>query len=518
VAASTSSSNAEVRLAELVATLSLAADIGTGRPYENAQRAAIGAVLLGEELGLDESARKDTYYLTLLRFIGCVGDDDVGARLLGEDVGKWASHLANGPPLAFLWAVVQNTGKELAFPKRVGRVAGALAGLPNMMKGLTIHCEVGRALAERIGLGKRVSQGLTQVYERWDGGGAPKHLKGEAIDLPVRLAQVAFDVEVGRVLLGTEATIAMIRERSGTGYDPKVVEAFGRAAPRIFEATSTTAIWEATLAAEPGKPTRIAGEQVDVAIRAMGQYADLKSRFTHGHSAGVSHLAEAAARNLRLPASDLRAVAWAGHLHDLGRMGVLASVWDKDGALTDGEWERVRLHAYHTDRILSRAPSLAAAAAIASADHERLDGSGYHRRLPALAFPPAARVLAASDVYHAMTERRAHRPSMSSERAADELRGEARRGRLDGDAVEAVLSAAGHKPRAQPQRPGGLSDREIEVLRLVARGLTNKEVATALDISVKTIGHHLENIYGKIGVTTRAAATLFAMQRDLLPE
>jgi HD-GYP domain-containing protein (c-di-GMP phosphodiesterase class II) len=307
-----------------------------------------------------------------------------------------------------------------------------------------------------------------------------------------------------------------VRERSGKAYDPKIAEAFARSSERIFAATGAPAIWDATLAIEPGRPTCVSGEQVDVAVRAMGEYVDLKSRFTRGHSAGVSELAEAAARKLRLP--DVKAVAWAGHLHDLGRMGVFAMVWDKHEPLSDGEWERIRLLAYHTDRILARVTSLGPAAAIASADHERLDGSGYHRRLPAAAITPASRVLAAADVYHAMTERRPHRAALTPERAADELRQEARRGRLDGEAVEAVLSSAGHKARSRPERAGGLSDREIEVLRLVARGLTNKEVASALDISVKTAGHHLENIYGKLGVTTRSAAALFAMQHDLLGE
>jgi HD-GYP domain-containing protein (c-di-GMP phosphodiesterase class II) len=176
------------------------------------------------------------------------------------------------------------------------------------------------------------------------------------------------------------------------------------------------------------------------------------------------------------------------------------------------------LHAYHTDRILARAASLGPAAALAAGDHERLDGSGYHRRIPSPAISPGARVLAAADTYHAMTERRPHRPALRNDRAADELRKEARSGRLDGEAVEAVLSVAGHKTKAQPERPGGLSDREIEVLRLVARGLTNKEVAAALEISVKTAGHHLEHIYDKLGVTTRAAAALFAMQHDFLAD
>jgi DNA-binding NarL/FixJ family response regulator len=84
--------------------------------------------------------------------------------------------------------------------------------------------------------------------------------------------------------------------------------------------------------------------------------------------------------------------------------------------------------------------------------------------------------------------------------------------------VEAVLAAAGHeRVGTRAPAPAGLSDRELEVLRLVARGLTNKEVAARLDISVKTAGHHVQHIFGKIGVTTRAAAGLFAMQNDLLP-
>jgi len=125
------------------------------------------------------------------------------------------------------------------------------------------------------------------------------------------------------------------------------------------------------------------------------------------------------------------------------------------------------------------------------------------------------RVLAAADVYRALIEPRPHRPPHKVDAAADELRREAREGRLDTEAVEAVLGAAGHETRA-PDRPAGLSEREVEVLRFVARGLTNKEIATTLDISVKTAGHHVEHIFTKIGVTTRAAAGLFAMQNDLM--
>jgi HD-GYP domain-containing protein (c-di-GMP phosphodiesterase class II) len=208
----------------------------------------------------------------------------------------------------------------------------------------------------------------------------------------------------------------------------------------------------------------------------------------------------------------------AAHLHDLGRTGVFQRIWDKEGALTESEWERVRMHSYYTERIVARLGSLGTAAAIAALAHERLDGSGYHRRLPSSAVSLGARLLAAADAYHAMIEARPHRAAFTPAGAAEELGREAAAGRFDRGAVAAVLAAAGH--RAAPIRathPAGLSSREVEVLRVLSLGLTNKEIATRLDISVKTAGNHVQHIFEKVGVTTRAAATLFAMQHDLLP-
>jgi DNA-binding NarL/FixJ family response regulator len=64
--------------------------------------------------------------------------------------------------------------------------------------------------------------------------------------------------------------------------------------------------------------------------------------------------------------------------------------------------------------------------------------------------------------------------------------------------------------------PAGLSDREVEVLRLVARGLSNREIAQRLVVSPRTAEHHVQHIYSKIGVSSRAAAALFAMEHDLV--
>jgi HD-GYP domain-containing protein (c-di-GMP phosphodiesterase class II) len=229
----------------------------------------------------------------------------------------------------------------------------------------------------------------------------------------------------------------------------------------------------------------------------------------------VAALVEAAADRLHLAPETRQLLARAAHVHDLGRIAVSEAIWDKPGALSDGEWEQVRAHTYVGERVLQRCKSLAPVLEIATAAHERLDGSGYHRRLTAESCKAAARLLAAADVFRALTEERAHRPARSSADAARMLNELAQSGALCPDAVAAILGAD-EAPRPSGKRASGLSEREIEVLRLVARGMTNKEVASALDISTKTAGRHLENIFQKIGVTTRAGATMWAMQKGIV--
>jgi HD-GYP domain-containing protein (c-di-GMP phosphodiesterase class II) len=501
-------------LAELAASLSLATDIGLGVALEHAERSALLAVVLAEAAGFDESDARDAFYVALLKTVGCVGDEDFGVRVLGEDSGSWIAHMAGGSPAEFLGAMIRNVGRNDAFPRRAGKVLRALG------KGASVptraHCEVGRLLAERLGLSARVARALTQVFERWDGKGRPDRLKGEAIDRVVRVVQIAADAQAARRLFGTDETVALVRGRAGGGYDPKLVEVFARHAPKLFAALEVSSVHDALIEAEPGEPVRLSGDALDAAIESVGQYGDMKSRFTRGHSAGVAALAARAAERQGL--ADATAVRRAGHLHDIGRAGVVLDIWDKPGPLTEAERERVRMHSYYTERVLSRLDSLAPVAAIAGLAHERLDGAGYHRRLPATGVPAGARILAAADAYHAMTEPRPHRAALAPEQAAKAVRADAQAGRLDPDAVEAVLAAAGQSAGAPARRAhaGGLTDREVDVVRLLARGLTNKEIATTLDISVKTAGHHVQHIFEKAGVTTRAAAALFAMQNGLI--
>lgn len=256
---------------------------------------------------------------------------------------------------------------------------------------------------------------------------------------------------------------------------------------------------------------------MDAVCRVFGDAVDLKSPFHHGHSAGVASLACDAAERLGMAAAEVRGLRRAALLHDIGRAAVPNGVWEKPGPLGFGDWERVRLHAYHSERILSRCAPLASLASLAGMHHERLDGSGYHRGASASATPMSARVLAAADAFQAATQERAHRPALGPEAAARSLAADADAGRLDGDAARAVIEAAGQRaPATRGARPAGLTDRQVEVLRLVARGLSNPEIARELVVTRRTAEHHVQDIYAKIGVSSRAAAALFAMEHDLL--
>jgi HD-GYP domain-containing protein (c-di-GMP phosphodiesterase class II) len=402
----------------------------------------------------------------------------------------------------------------------LGGLAAVVRAFSSMASALEVgraHCEVATHVAERFGFDEVFRAALFQVFERWDGSGKPLKVKGEAIALSTRIALVAIDANIGHRLGGVEGAVALTRKHAKRGLDPALVERFTAAAAELCAPLDEPSPWATALAAEP-EPWRVVNdEEVDEGLRAVAHFSDLKCRFTRAHSTGVSALASAAARRMGLGAELERTLARAGLVHDVGRVATTAAIWDKTGPLTDGEREKIRLHSYVGERVLSRAPSLASVAELATLAHERLDGAGYHRRLSAAACTAAARLLAAADVYQAMREARPHRAALDADRAALELTAMAKRGELCPDAVAAVLGTAGHAVRP-PERPSGLTDRELQVLRLLIRGLTNKEIATALDISTKTAGHHVQHVLEKLGVTTRAAATMLAMKAGIAPD
>ena len=515
--------NSGVRLAELMAALSIATDLGMGFPMETALCSCVVAMRLGEALSLDGDTLRDIYYQALLRYIGCNSDAYALAALMGDELAlrhDFAAVDTGRPPevmgLAMRYLRQASAGEP---PYRMAAmVARGLLTLPQVMtESFAGHCEVAQRLAGRLGLADSLVVCLGQLYERWDGKGRPRGLKGDEVAPAALVVSLAQDAVVWARIGGLDAAVAVVRKRSGGAYHPSMAERFCAEAATILAGLDAQPTWEAVLALEPGERGCLTDEEFDQSCEALADFADMKSPYTLGHSPGVASLAAGAGRRCGLIETDVTDLRRAALLHDIGRVGVSAGIWGKEGTLSESEWEQVRLHVYYTDRVLARPEPLKRLGALASQHHERIDGSGYHRAISGQALSPAARILAAADAYHAMTQPRPHRKALSPEQAGEELRREARAGRLDGDAVHAVLAEAGHRtPRVRRERPAGLSEREVEVLRLMARGLSNRVMAERLYVSYDTVKHHIRHIYDKTGVSTRAGATLFAMEHDLL--
>ncbi|MEM7797897.1 MAG: HD domain-containing phosphohydrolase [Chloroflexota bacterium] len=508
-----------IRLAELMASFSFAIDLGMGQPLEWVMRTCLLGLELSKRLGLSPKEGREVYYLSLLQHIGCTSAASWQAELFGNELkmGRVLT-LDTQNPLEAFPAIIQMAGQGQPLLDRMRYLGRALsAGTAAKDELSRIQCEVAGNLADRLSFNAEMLQALNQIFERWDGHGQTEQLKGEEIAISVRVVHLAHDASTLHIQTDADTAISVIEKRAGKLYDPSIAEAFLQDAPSILSQLEIESSWQALLAAEPKPHTWLSEAQFDDALLAVADFADLKSPYFGGHSRGVAILAETAARQCGLPDEDAIVLRRAALIHDLGRVGVSSSIWNKEGGLTEVEWEQVRLHPYLTERILVRSEKMKPLVDLAILHHERLDGSGYHRRLPGGMLSLPARILATADAYHTMTEPRPHRFALPPDEAAKKLRQLEKEGQFDSVAVDAVLGAAGHQVQ-QPRNaaPGGLSKREIEVLRFVARGYSNPEIADELIISKKTVGHHVQHIYNKIGVSTRAGATLFAMQQNLL--
>ncbi len=511
---------AHVRLAELVAALSLGIDLGFGQPMEHVLRQCLIALRVAERIGLDDQQRAAVYYTALLINVGCHSDAHEQAKWFGDDIGlKSGKYDHEFRSVRAVVAGVRRigSGHPALHRFRVG-LEFALSGHREVDGMIAHHAAIARSLGEQLGLPDDVLEALGGAYEQWDGHGWPGEMKGEQVPLPARVAQLAEFTEVAFRVGGLPAVRELALKRSGGQFDPTLAGLMASDADMILSGLETVATWDAVIEAEPALTVMLSGDRFDAALAAIANFVDLKSPYTLGHTRAVADLAAAAGAQLGLSDSEVRTLRRAGLVHDLGRLGVSNSIWDKPGPLGAGEWERVRLHPHITERMLHQSKALAPLGQVAAQHRERLDGSGYPRGLSGAAISRPARILGAADAYQAMRESRPYRPARAPQDAAAELRSEVKAGRYDADVAEAVLGAAGHRVARRREGPAGLTQREVEVLRLLARGLSNKQIAEQLVISPKTVANHVEHIYAKIGASTRARASLFAMQHGLLPE
>ena len=378
------------------------------------------------------------------------------------------------------------------------------------------HCSAAGALADRLGLGADVRAGIEQAYARWDGRGVPDHLSGDEVSLAARISHVAEACEVMERMAGIDAAVDVVRARTGTQFDPEIVQAVTVHPEQLFDGVADDTL-EQIMSAEPAARPRLSDDQLDSALEAIGDFCDLRCSFFAGHARETATLAAKAAELLCMPAAEARLTYRAALVHEAGRFGVDATVWTEPGPLSASRRERMRLHVYYVERIFDRPEALRRIGLLAATHHERMDGSGYHRGLAAATLSSQARLLAAAHAYHAMLQSRPYRPALTESDSRRRLLAATVEGQLDPLSVDAVLAAAGHRSsRQRAEGPLGLTARESEVLGLLAQGLPNKSIARQLQISAKTVSNHIEHIYLKLGVTNRAGATMAAMQHGLV--
>jgi len=500
----------------MLAALSIAIDLGLGQPGEHVLRSTLIAVRVADRLGVSRPQRDSTYLTTMLLWIGCHVDSHEFARMFGDDIAVRAdSYLVDWVGLPYMKFMLSSAAKGEPLPQRMKMMAKLMRG---GTKERTLiqhgHCVAAGLLAAELGLPKQVQDALGHTFERWDGKGGPAGVAGDAIPIQARIALFADIVEVHHRLGGVQAATQLAKSRRGTQFAPDVVDAFLSDSVSILAQPDD--VWAAALAEAPTESAVMGEPELDRMIIALGDFADLKCPFTLGHSRAVAALAAEAATEAGLPPGEIVDIRRAGHLHDLGRIGVSSDIWERASALTPDQWERVRLHPYLTGRILQRVGGLDGVARLAANHHECVDGSGYPRGLAAGQLSLADRLLAAAVAYESALEPRPYRVARTPVEAADRLRRRAAAGQLDETAVHAVLGAAGHAATKPKRRDDGLTPREVEILLLVARGASNKEIAEQLVLSEKTVRNHVERTYAKLGVKNRIGASLYALEAGLV--
>jgi DNA-binding CsgD family transcriptional regulator len=463
----------------------------------------------------------DVFYLALLYHIGCTGAVAAQSRLgAGDDVNvrRWMSEVDYADRPQLMRIAMTKVVPKWGFADWGQAMAALATAGRDLPEALANTAEAAARLSQRLGASPRVTASLSHAYGRWDGRVFTLLPSGEGLSATARLVHLVHVAQIYHQMGGAEAADDVVRRRSGTEFDPHLARLWLQYSHELLRNVPLDSVWEHALNIEP-EPHRLVGPaHLDDICSALADFVDLASPFTSGHSAGVARLAEAAAVNAGLDTDDVATVRRAGQVHDLGMVSVPNRVWITRRPLNPSEWERVRLHTYHSQRILSLAAPLRSFASVAGLHHERLDGSGYHRGLSASSVPFTARLLAVAEMYQSMSEQRAWRPALTPKEATRQLRDGVVAHRLDARAVDAVLQAGGQpRPtgRSSRARPAGLTDREVEVLRAITRGLGNKQIARELHVSPATVHTHVINLYGKIGVNTRAGATLYAFEHDL---
>lgn len=460
-----------------------------GQPIDHSVRTGWLASQLAAATGRDAATQGHVVCVALLRWSGCTANAPEFSDLLGDDVGGRRTMLAT------------------ASARAAADFASSVSPLAE------IHCEVSGDIARTLGMPAAVELPLRHIFETFDGQGKPNGLRAADIPAEVFLVSIAGDLEIFSRVHGLGNALRYIAERADARYPAFLVDAVRE------HAVDWLHMLEQGAANEQPPPLSAALQDATAPLELIADVIDLKLPWMTGYSRKVAEAAVRCAAGMGLDTDQQQRIYRAGLIHGMGRASVPNAVWDSPQARSEADAERLRLVPYWTERAARRIDTLRDEAAIASFVDERLDGSGFFRGARGAAIDMEARVLAVAAHWVTLCTSRPGRQALEQAEATAALRAEADAGRLDPQAV-AALTGQPH-PASGSLQPSGeaaalLSGREVEVLGRISLGESNKEAARSLGISPSTVRAHLENIFRKLGCTTRAAATLKAMTLGLL--
>jgi HD-GYP domain-containing protein (c-di-GMP phosphodiesterase class II) len=509
------------QLAGILRIFSRAGDLGRGQPEGHVEQVCWIGMRLADALKLPAADHVDTYFTTLLVHCGCTaGMAEFATFIASDELAAQRDFCLCAPEnvVEVFRCMKRNIAPEASLPRRIQGVIQMLMHGEKMTASVQGGCaDVGSRIANRLGLPQGAVTALGCICETWNGRG-PRRLKRNSIPIVARVAHAAMVAAVFYREGGRDVALSAVGRRAGKSLDPDVVRAFtSLEADAVFwERLQASDLAETVAALEPQPLSSFDSPNLDAVTLAVADFVDLKSTRTAAHSRATADLAGRMARRLGVGEEEIALCRRAGLVHDLGQVGV--SAWVLDGhAQGPAERAQLELHPQLTQRLLSLLPALREIATVAAAHHERLDGTGYPHGLTAEALPRAARILAVADEYDEIVRGTHGRPALTGGEALKTI--EAGAGtRFDRDCTRALRDAIADAPPLAERGswPAALTDREVEVLRLAARGFTLKEIARDLSVSPHTARHHLEHVYEKIGTSSRAGATLFAVEHDLV--
>jgi HD-GYP domain-containing protein (c-di-GMP phosphodiesterase class II) len=412
-----------IRLAELLSALSYALDLVEGQPAGHCVRCCWIGIHIGRQIGLSEPQIWELYYTLLLKDLGCASNAARVCQLFMTDdlIFKRDVKTVDGSMPQALRFILSHTGMNAGFAGRIRALVNAMqAGGKIATELVETRCYRGANIARKMRFSEAVAQGIQNLDEHWDGKGEPAQIVGEAIPVYSRIALLAQVIDVFMTHSGAEAARREIRCRSGTWFDPAMVDAFEQLADdaHFWRMLHDDGLHNALYSLEPGQETKTVDEDyLDDIAAAFSEVIDSKSPYTAGHSKRVTLFTDLVAAELSIPDTRRRWLRRAALLHDIGKLGVSNSVLDKPDKLDDCEWQAMKLHALYSEQILSRIDAFADLAVIAGAHHERLGGLGYPHGRNGEAIALETRIITTADIFDALTANRPYRAAMPLEAA-----------------------------------------------------------------------------------------------------